>query len=187
MKPMEIKLNLASKPYLNRQSVRLWLLLFGVLLVFLTLLNGSYGYGQYRQLQVLDKRFQELNDQISGIHGPSAEYSPKKLVAIKAEIELANEIIGADRFRWTDLLSRLENLLPADVSIHSIQPNFRERSAQLSGVARNVSAMTGFVDNLLKSEDLNQAFLQSHGEVKKEQNNSRQELTGFSIVIREAF
>jgi len=184
---MEIKLNLASKPYLNRQSVRLWLLPIGILLMLLLLLNGSYGYRQYRQLQVLDKRFQELNDQISGIHGPSADYTPEKLVAVEAEVELANEIIDADRFHWTDLLSRFESLLPADVSIHSIQPNFRERSVQLSGVARDVSAMTRFVDNLLTSEDMNQAFLQGHGEVKQEQNNSSQELTGFSIVIREAF
>ena len=184
---MEIKLNLASKPYLNRQNVRLWLLLFGVLLVLLLLLNGSYGYGQYRQLQVLDQRFQELNDQISGIQGPSADYTPERLVAVKDEIEIANEIIGTDRFRWTDLLSRFESLLPADVSIHSIQPNFKARSVQLTGVARDVSALTRFVDNLLTSDDLNQAFLQSHGEVKDGRNMDGQGLTGFSIVIREAF
>ncbi len=184
---MEIKLNLASKPYLNRQSVRLWLLLVGLLLVLLLLLNGSYGYRNYRQLQLLDTRFQELNDQISEIHGTSVDYTPEKLLAVKAEVEHANEIIAADQFRWTELLSRFENLLPADVSIHSIQPDFKARSVQLSGVARDVSALTEFVDNLLTSEDLNQAFLQSHGEVKNGQNTSNQMLTGFSIVIREAF
>ena len=184
---MEIKLNLASKPYLNRQSVRLWLLLFGLLMVLLLLLNGSYGYRNYRQLQVLDKRFQELNDQISGIHGTSADYTPEKLTAVKAEVELANEIVDGDRFRWTELLSRFESVLPEDVSIHSIQPNFKERTVQLSGVARDVSALTRFVDNLLASEDLDQAFLQSHGETKNQQGSSSQILTGFSIVIREAF
>jgi Tfp pilus assembly protein PilN len=184
---MEIKLNLASKPYLNRQSARLWLLLLSALMVLLLLLNGSYGYRNYRQLQLLDTRFQELNDQISGIQGTSADYTPEKLVAVKTEVEHANEIIDADQFRWTELLSRFENLLPADVSIHSIQPDFKARSVQLSGVARDVSALTEFVDNLLTSEDLNQAFLQSHGEVKNGQNTSNQMLTGFSIVIREAF
>jgi len=184
---MEIKLNLASKPYLNRQNVRLWLLLLSALMVLLLLLNGSYGYRNYRQLQLLDTRFQELDDQISGIHGTSADYTPEKLLAVKVEVELANEIIDADRFRWTELLSRFENLLPGNVSIHSIQPDFKARSVQLSGVARDVSALTEFIDNLLTSEDLNQAFLKSHGEVKNEQNSSIQILTGFSIVIREAF
>lgn len=184
---MEIKLNLASKPYLNRQSVRFWLLLLGIILAALLLLNGSYGYGNYRQLQVFDERFRQLNDQLAGLHGPSADYSPEKLAEVTLEIALANEIIDADRFRWTDLLSRFENVLPDDVSIHSIQPNFRERTVQLSGVARDLSALTRFVDNLLKSEDLSQAFLQSHGEVKQDSNQSNQALTGFSIVIREAF
>ena len=82
---MEIKLNLASKPYLNRQSVRFWMLLLGVLLVVLLLLNASYGYRNYRQLQLFDVRFEELNDQLSGMHGPSADYSPDKLVEVEAE------------------------------------------------------------------------------------------------------
>ena len=184
---MEIKLNLASKPYLNRRNVRLWLSVFGILLLLLLLLNGSYGYRNYRQLQMLDKRFQELNDQIAGIHGPSADYTPEKLITVKDEVELANEIVDADRFHWTNLLSRFESVLPDDVSIHSIQPNFRARTVQLSGVARDVSALTRFVDNLLASEDLNQAFLQSHGEIKQDQSNSSQFLTGFSILIKEAF
>jgi Tfp pilus assembly protein PilN len=184
---MEIKLNLASKPYLNRQNVRLWLLLLSALMVLLLLLNGSYGYRNYRQLELLDTRFQELNDQVSGIQGASADYSPEKLVSVKAEVELVNEIIDADQFRWTNLLSRFESVLPADVSIQSIQPNFKGRSVQLSGVARDLSALTEFVDNLLTSEDFNQAFLQNHGEVKNEQKGGGQVMTGFSIVIREAF
>lgn len=184
---MEIKLNLASKPYLNRQSVRFWLLLFAIILVVLLLLNGSYVLGNYRQLQVFDERFQELNEQLTAMHGTAADYSPEKLAEVKVEVGFANEIIDADRFRWTDLLSRFESVLPDDVSIHSIQPNFRERTVRLSGAARDVSALTRFVDNLLKSEDLNQAFLESHGEVEQKNNNSIQAFTGFSIVIREAF
>lgn len=184
---MEIKLNLASKPYLNRRSVRFWLLLLGIILVVLLLLNGSYGYRNYRQLQAFDQRFQELNEQLAGIHGASADYSPEKLAEVKVEVGLANEIIDADRFRWTGLLSRFESVLPENVSIHSIQPNFRERTVRLSGVARDLTALTRFVDNLLRSEDLSQAFLQSHGEVESGSNNSKQALTGFSIVIREAF
>lgn len=184
---MEIKLNLASKPYLNRQSVRFWLLLIAFILVALLFLNGSYGLSNYRQLQVFDEHFQELNEQLTAMHGMSADFSPEKLAEVKAEVGLANEIIDADRFRWTDLLSRFENVLPDDVRIHSIQPNFKERTVRLSGVARDLSALTRFVDNLLQSEGLNQAFLQSHGEVESERSNSNQTLTGFSIMIREAF
>ena len=184
---MEIKLNLASKPYLNSQSIRLWLSLLGILLLLVCLLIGSYGFTSYRQLQLFDKRYQELNDQLAEMPGAPTDYSPAKLAQVKAEVRLANEIIDADRFRWTGLLSRFEKVLPDDVVIHSIQPNFRERSVQLSGVARDLSALTRFVDNLLQSEDLNQAFLNSHSEVEREDPNGRLALTGFSIIIREAF
>lgn len=184
---MEIKLNLASKPYLNRQSVRLWLSLLGILLLLVCLLIGYQGLSSYRQLQQFDQRYQELDDQLAGLPGAPTDYSPAKFAQIRAEVRLANEIIDADRFRWTGLLSRFEKVLPDDVIIHSIQPNFRERTVQLSGVARDLSALTRFVDNLLQSEDLNQAFLKSHSDVEKETPNGRQALTGFSITIREAF
>jgi hypothetical protein len=58
---------------------------------------------------------------------------------------------------------------------------------QLTGIARDVSAMTRFVDNLLTSEDLNQAYLQRHGEVKSDPGGISQFHVGFSLVIREAF
>ena len=184
---MEIKLNLASKPYLNRQGVRLWLSLLGILLLLACLLMASYGLSSYRQLRLFDERYQELDNQLAGMHGAPTDYSPARLAQLKAEVQLANEIIDADRFRWTALLSRFEKVLPDDVIIHSIQPNFRARSVQLSGVSRDLSSLTRFVDNLLKSEDLNQAFLESHSRVEQEGDNGRQTLTGFSITIREAF
>lgn len=184
---MEIKLNLASKPYLNRHVVRLWLwgscALLGVLLV----LNGIYGVQNYRQMKSLESRFLELDAQVAGIQGAPAGFTPEKYAEVRKETALANEIVAADQFRWTQLLSRLEELTPAEVALRTIQPDFKARSVQLTGVARDISAMTRFVDNLLDSEDLNQAFLQRHGEVESDLAGSLQLQTGFALVIREAF
>ena len=77
--------------------------------------------------------------------------------------------------------------MPDDVSIRTIQPNFKERSVQLTGVARDLSAMTRFVDNLLHSEDLAQAYLQRHSEVVSEPGGRSLAQVGFSLQIREAF
>lgn len=177
---MKIKLNLASKPYLYRQSVRLWLLLACSILLLLLVINGYYGYQNYRQLSLLESRFLELAGQASGVQRTPAGYTLENYAIVRAEVTLANEIVAADQFRWTALLSRFEELVPADVSIRTIQPNFSERSVRLACIARDVSAMTRFVDNLLTSEDLNQAYLQRHSEVESGQ-------VGFSLVIREAF
>lgn len=184
---MEIKLNLASKIYLNRQSVRLWLLLVCSSLVVLLLLNLSYGYRSYQHIKLLDSRFEELNLQVADIRGVPAGYSPERYKIVKSEIAAANQIVAADQFHWTELLNRFEVLLPKDVSIRSIQPDYKDRSIRLEGVAQNVSAMTRFMDNLLASNDFSQAFLQQHAEIDTQQLNSKLTQTGFSLVIREAF
>ncbi len=184
---MEIKLNLASKPYLNRQRIRLWLLLACSFMLLLLVINCYYGYQNYRQLGLLESRFLELAGQASGVQGTPAGYTPENYAVVRDEVTLENEIIAADQFRWTALLSRFEELVPDDVSIRTIQPSFKERSVRVAGIARDVSAMTRFVDNLLSSEDLNQTYLQRHGEVKSDPGDISQLHVGFSLVIREAF
>lgn len=184
---MEIKLNLASKPYLNRQAVRLWLLLACALLVLVLLLNCLYGFQNYRQMRLFESRLQELEGQISGVQNGATGYTPERYAAVRSEVALANDIIASDQFRWTHLLGRFEELVPADVSLRTIQPDFKLHTVQISGNARDVSAMTLFIDNLLASEDLSQAYLQSHSEVVSEQGGRVQTQIGFSLVIREAF
>ena len=184
---MEIKLNLASRPYLNRQSLRLWLLFAAAVLVLLLCFNAFYAYQNYRQLQLLDDRSAELQRDSQDDSGLATDFSAEKFAAVKAEVELANEIIAADQFRWTALLDRLETLMPNDVRIVSVQPNFDQKSVQLSCRATDVSAMTEFVDALLTSEDLNQAFLKSHGEVETQQGGAKKTEVTFSLLIEEAF
>lgn len=184
---MELKLNLASKLYLDRQKIRFWLLLTCAFLALILGLNCFYGLQNWRQLRLLESRFEELGGQVPGGQGSTAGYTPEKYAAVMAEVALDNEIVAADQFHWTALLSRFEELLPEDVSIRNIQPDFNKHSVQLACLARDVSAMTRFVDNLLASEDLNRAYLQSHGEVDTDLEGRKQLMVGFSLVIREAF
>jgi hypothetical protein len=184
---MDIKLNLVSKPYMNRQAVRLWLLFACAFMVLLLVFNCLYGYQNYRQLNLLESRFQEMQGQVYGVPGAPAGYTPEKYAAVRSEIALENEIVAADQFRWTLLLNRFEELLPDEVSIRSIQPDFNGHSLQIECVARDVPAMTRFVDNLLTSKDFNQTFLQRHAEVEPGTGGSTRAHVGFSLVIREAF
>jgi len=184
---MEIKLNLASRPYLNRQSIRLWLLLATVALVLLLGFNAFYVYQNVRQLQLLDARTAELQQDSQGGPEASTDFSADKFTAVKAEVKLANEIIAADQFKWTTLLDSLEALMPYGVRIVSVQPNFDKKSVQLSCRAKDVSAMTEFVDSLLTSEDLSHAFLKSHSEVETQQDGFKKTEVSFSLAIEEAF
>jgi Tfp pilus assembly protein PilN len=181
---MEIKLNLASRPYLNRRSVRLWLLFAALLILLLLFFNGMNAYRVYSGMQQLDERFAELEQRVPGKAVSPTGYSAANYAALKDEIAQARAIVAADQFRWTSLLGRLEEVTPATVSISSLQPDFEERSVRVTGVARTVSAVTRFMDNLLTSQDLSKAYLQRHGELEQP---SGQTLVGFSLIIEEAF
>lgn len=184
---MEIKLNLTSKPYLNRQAVRLWLFLACILLLLLFVFNALYGFQIYREMNLLKERFHELEGQLATAQADTTGYTPEKLATLKSEIALAREIVTADQFHWTRLLSSLEELVPENVSLRTIQPDFKAHSVKIGGYARNVSAMTQFIDNLLGSEDLHLVFLENHGDVESDASGMPQRLTSFSLVIREAF
>ncbi len=185
---MEIRLNLASKPYLNRKDIRLWLLVACGFLLLLLAINSYYGYQNYRELSLLESRFLELNAQLSGIKGIPEDYSTKSYAETMVEVAATNDIIAADQFHWTALLTRLEELLPNDVSVLNVQPNFQGRSLQLTAVARDVPAMTAFLDNLLVSEDFSQAYLSRHNETEtKQPSGPSQSSVSFSLEIREAF
>ena len=184
---MEIKINLASKPYLNKQSARLWLGLVCVLMMLVLVINASYIIQLKKHESILDERLKELDAQVSTALKITGDYTPEKFASVKSQIEFANEVIIADQFHWTDLLTKFEETIPEKVSINSIQPSFKDRSVKLSGVARDVTTLTQFVDNLLKTPDLNQTFLKNHGEVEVDEIGRKQRYTGFSLEIREAF
>ena len=156
---MELQLNLASRFYLDRRSVRRWLLLLGVLLTLWLAVDLLYGYRCLQQWQQAGAYLSEIDKR------------------------LARER-GIDQFRWTALLSRLEALLPEDVAIQSLRPDYGKRSLQLNLVARDTAAMTELLDTMLNSEDMSQVFLSSQSQTSQESGES---LVQFSLTIQEAF
>jgi hypothetical protein len=186
---MQFQLNLASKPYLDRRSVGRGLLICAVFLLLLLVANLIYAYQSYRQYQTIGGYLAELEHRSlnGGGNGPG-QYAPEEYLAVSKRVGLVNDIVEADRFRWTALLGRLEELLPDKVSIRSIHPDFRSRSLRISAVGRDVADMTAFLDALLASPDLFRVYLQgqAEGEIKAA-NGRSQNIVSFSLTIREAF
>jgi type IV pilus assembly protein PilN len=182
---MEFRLNLASHSDLDRRTVRRWLLLVGVMAATLLAVNLGYGYLNLQQLRRVDSQLAELDARLLVQRDQAAvAYTPASLARIQAQIEGANQLIAADRFRWTALLSRLEELLPDQVAIRALKPNYRDRSLQVSAVAIAAMAMTEFLDQLLASGDLGQAHLLSHAPISQQDSEAALQ---FSLLIREAF
>ena len=74
--------------------------------------------------------------------------------------------------------------LPEDVAIRTLQPNYRDRSLQITAVARDTGAMSKLLDALLDSADMHQVFLLNQAASEQPDGGS---VVQFSIVIREAF
>jgi type IV pilus assembly protein PilN len=182
---MEFRLNLASQSYLDRRTVRRWLLLVGGFAALLLVVNLGYGYFNVQQLNQVDAHLAELDAKLMAQRSDtSVAFTPESLARLKKQIDDANQIIAADRFRWTALLTRLETLLPDDVAIRSVKPNYRDRSLQITAVARDTVAMTTLLDKLLASEDLNQVYLSSQSQTVLQDG---EEVLQFALVIKGAF
>ena len=186
---MQIQLNLASKPYFSRQAVRLWLFVaLGFLLVLLAL-NLLFAYQNFRQYRQVGIHLAELDKRIAEVQGITpGEFNPAAYDQTMEQVSELNRILEADQFRWTRLLSRLEELVPDDVSIRSLQPDFRNRSLKILAFSRDVQGMKDFLDAMLLSEDMNQAFLQNHQEIElKSPAGQAGRVISFALEIREAF
>ena len=182
---MEFRLNLASRDYLDRRSVRRWLLLIGGLLGVLLAVNLLYGYRYLQQMRLVDVQLAEINGKLAAQHGRTpSTYTPERFAQVMGQVAAANQIIDADQFRWTTLLGRFEELLPEEVGIRSLEPNYQDRSLQVSAVASDMTAMTELLDALLASADMNQVYLLNQAQAVQANGET---IVQFSVVIREAF
>ena len=182
---MHFHLNLASRQYLDRRSVRRWLWLVGGVLSILLAVNLVYAWRNLQQLRQVDVRLAELDERLAAQRGRAATgYSPENHARLMERIGVANQLIDADRFRWSALLGRLEELLPADVAIRTLKPNYRDRSLQIAAVARDTAALRELLDALLASAELNQVYLLNQSLLEQQNGET---VVQFSLVVREAF
>ncbi len=186
---MQSRLNLATKPYFRRQALCFWLSVAAVVLALVLALNMVFGYQNYRQYKRVGLHLEELDQRISEVKGAvSAEYNPQVFDQALEQVDGLNRILAIDQFRWTGLLTRLEELLPDEVSIRNVQPDFRHRSLKISAVSQDVQGMKDFLDALLLSADMSQVYLQQHREEELQRSTNRGgRLVSFSLEIRDAF
>ncbi|MEJ2200622.1 MAG: PilN domain-containing protein, partial [Desulfuromonadaceae bacterium] len=145
---MKLTLNLASRSYLNRRALRFFYLLAIGMLLLLGAFN-LYGYMQGRdRIAQLTVRLAELDRTRQNPEVRTRKMTPQEQEQLNAEVEFANQILRMDAFRWTELLDRLEQVVPEQVSVRGIRPDFGEGSLSLNGYARSVDDLRRFLDNL---------------------------------------
>lgn len=128
MKP--IHLNLASRPFRDYRPVYAAVVLMALLTAFLAL-NNVDTFLRYRtETKTTRANIAKLEQQIAEEHSKSEVLAQRlrgidvKLLA--SQTEFANAQLAERAFSWSELLDRLEKVLPNDVRIQSVTPTFEK-------------------------------------------------------------
>jgi type IV pilus assembly protein PilN len=181
---MKLTLNLASRTYLNRRALYAFYAALTVLLLLLLVLNISLCARSLSRAGQLRSHLAELEKSAAaGGAGAATEFSPAAYEKLTGRIAFANEILAQDSFRWTELLDRLEEVVPHGVSVQGLQPNFKQNALSLSGLAVSVPALQEFLDRLIASPHFGEVFLLQQALAGKEGEPA----VRFSVQIKGVF
>lgn len=83
------------------------------------------------------------------------------------EIKLATEVLQQINLPWEPLFDSLEYAVSKEIALLSVQPNVANRVIRISGEARNLVALTDFVEAMEREEIFENAHLLTY-KVKQE-------------------
>lgn len=153
MKPLH--LNLAAKPYRDYRPY-FAVMAIGWLLVAVMALNNLDTWYRYQH----DTK--TTRDEIAALEGQT-ELEKKKLQTSEQRLrsvnvrlmtqqtQYVNSVLAERAFSWSELLDRLERVLPDDVRVVSVSPSFNKSGLvhlSLACVGKNSSSMVSTIDRL---------------------------------------
>jgi Tfp pilus assembly protein PilN len=163
VKPLH--LNLASRPYRDYRPVYAVVVVMALLTAFLAL-NNTDTWLRYRtETQTTRARIATLEKQTEDEQRSTAELGQRlrgvdvKLLANRTQF--ANARLAERAFSWSELLDRLERVLPGDVRIDSVAPSFSKEGLvhlALQCTAKTGTGMTTTLDRLNKDLHFANAF-----------------------------
>jgi Tfp pilus assembly protein PilN len=146
---MIINFNYSGKPFEDINKYYRTAIILGVLVLLMIVLN-AYFYLDYRKVSseliperdFLEKKRDNLELQLSR---DSEELKRNENKALFKKIDELNELIESRIFSWTRLLDALENTIPPDVMVTSINPKISG-----NGVLITISVKTYDYRGILK-------------------------------------
>jgi hypothetical protein len=184
---MKLTLNLASRVHVDRRRLYAAYTLLLALLVAALILNTYH-------LQNLQGRKAELRADLAeheiALRGESREEKipQARWQRQEREIVFANEVLVRAGFRWTQLLGRLEEVGIDGVSLRAIQPDYREGSLKVTGLARENAILGRYLDRLMAAPYFSDVYLLDQGATKiKDAQGGEREALRFTLVLKGAF
>jgi len=148
-----IHLNLASRPYRDYRPLYAIVVVASILIAIMLLNNIETRVRYARETKTTRAKIDQIDSQTAAENRKTDETNQRlrtvnvKLLADQAQF--VNARLAERAFSWSELLDRLERVLPDDVRIESISPTFaKDGTVHLSmeGVAKNGQGMVHTID-----------------------------------------
>jgi Tfp pilus assembly protein PilN len=160
-----IHLNLASHPYRDYRPVYAVIVGASLLIVLLGFYNVDT-YLRYRNATKTTRALITQLDSQASEEQQRAQHATERLRSInlamlRKQSEFINTQIAERAFSWSELLDRLERVLPDDVHILSIAPSFDKTGSvhlALECEAKNGNGMVATIDRMNADSHFHNAF-----------------------------
>ncbi len=123
-----LHLNLASRPYRDYRQLYAVVVVASLIIFFLMLNNVETGFRYLRDTKSTRMRINNIERQAAQEERRARDLDQQlRAVNVKllaSETRFANARLAERAFSWSELLDRLERVLPDDVRVRSIAPSF---------------------------------------------------------------
>lgn len=152
MKPLH--LNLASAPYRDYRPLYAVVVVVSIIVAFLMLNNIDTYYRLVRETRTTREDIAKIEAQIDTEHRRAAAAAGLTknidLVTLGKQTKFINAQLAERAFSWSELLDRLEDVMPNEVRIISVAPAFTESGVvhlSLQCEAKSTNGMIGTISS----------------------------------------
>ena len=163
MKPLH--LNLASRPYRDYRPLYAVVVVSSILIAFLMLNNVDTYYRYIRETKATRGRIADLDRQAEKEQRQTQQVTERlrsfNVKVLSEQTQFVNARLAERAFSWSELLDRLEHVVPNDVRLESIQPTFgKEGFVHLTVIAlgKNSESMVHTLDRFNHDAHFASAF-----------------------------
>lgn len=150
MKPLH--LNLAARPYRDYKPLYAVVVVASLLIALLMLNNVETYYRYVTETQATRDRIAKLERQAADEHNRAVAADNQlrafDVIALDNETRFINARLAERAFSWSELLDRLEDVMPREVRIRTISPSFSKTAAVHLEMACESKTASGMLDSL---------------------------------------
>ena len=160
-----LHLNLASRPYRDYRPVYIVVVIASLLIAFMLLNNIETGYRYARDTATTRQKIATVEQQTRAEDERTAEANQRvrsfNVKALSDQAQFVNARLAERAFSWSELLDRLERVVPDDVRLESVTPSFSKNGLvhlTLDAVAKTNAGMIRTLDRFNRDTRFANAF-----------------------------